>query len=68
MRRAVATSAVLALVSIGLGVSPAIADAPKFHSANSGVSSTGALVASFDERGLGNGDVDYTLTAQADAT
>ena len=68
MRRAVATSAVLASVSIGLGVSPALADAPKFHSVDSNVSSGGALVVSFDERGLGNEDVDYTLTAQADAT
>jgi hypothetical protein len=68
MRRAVATSAVVASVSIGLGVSPAVADAPKFHSATSDVSSSGALVVSFDERGLGNENVDYTLTAQADAT
>ena len=67
MRRAVSTSAVVASVSIGLGVSPAAADAPKFHSATSDVSSTGALVVSFDERGLGNGDVTYALTAQADA-
>ena len=44
------------------------AAAPKFHSASSGVDDDGALVVSFDERGLGNGDVDYTLTADGDAT
>jgi hypothetical protein len=53
---------------MALGVTQAFADAPKFHSVDSSVSSGGALVVSFDERGLGNEDVDYTLTAQADAT
>ena len=66
MRR-IAASAVLASAFIAGSTSPAAADAPKFHSASSDVSSTGALVASFDERGLGNGDVTYSLTADADA-
>jgi hypothetical protein len=66
MRR-VAASVVLASALIAGSTSSAVADAPKFHSATSDVSSTGALVASFDERGLGNGDVTYSLTAQADA-
>ena len=66
MRR-VAASAVLASAIIAGSISPAAADAPKFHSASSDVTSTGALAASFDERGLGNGDVTYALTAQADA-
>jgi hypothetical protein len=31
------------------------------------VNSSGALVVSFDERGLGNGNIDYTLDADATA-
>ncbi len=45
----------------------AFADAPQFHSVTSSVNSDGALVVSFDERGLGNDTVDYTLTADAKA-
>jgi hypothetical protein len=45
----------------------ASADAPKFHSATSSVNNAGALVASWDERGLGNTNIDYTLTADASA-
>ncbi len=67
MRR-VAASAVLASAVMGLGATQALADAPKFHSVDSSVSSGGALVVSFDERGLGNENVNYTITAQADAT
>lgn len=44
------------------------ADAPKFFSATSSVNAAGALVVSFDERGLGNENIDYTLTADATAT
>jgi hypothetical protein len=42
--------------------------APKFHSASGTINNAGALVVSFDERGLGNENVDYTLTASATAT
>jgi hypothetical protein len=55
--------AVVALVFAGT----ALAAAPKFHSATSAVNNAGALVVSFDERGLGNDNVDYTLTADATA-
>jgi hypothetical protein len=58
---ALAATAVLALAS------PAFADAPKFHSATSSVNNAGALVVNWDERGLGNLNIDYTLTADADA-
>lgn len=47
---------------------PAGADAPKFHSATASVNNSGALVVSFDERGLGNDNIDYTLTANGSAT
>ena len=43
------------------------ADAPKFHAVDSGVTNTGTLVVSWDERGLGDADVTYTLTADATA-
>lgn len=56
-----AAAAVLAFAA------PAVADAPKFHSATSSVDNAGALVVSFDERGLGNENIDYTLTADATA-
>ncbi|MEW6581470.1 MAG: hypothetical protein AB1416_01750 [Actinomycetota bacterium] len=46
----------------------ALADAPKFHAATSSVNNAGALVVSFDERGLGNENIDYTLHADATAT
>jgi hypothetical protein len=56
-------AAVVALAFAG----PAMADAPKFHSADSSVDNAGGLVADFDERGLGNENIDYTLTADATA-
>jgi hypothetical protein len=58
-----AACTVLALALAG----PAMADAPKFHSATSSVDGAGALVADFDERGLGNENIDYTLMADATA-
>jgi hypothetical protein len=38
-----------------------------FMSATGSVNDTGALVVTFDEAGLGNGDINYTLTADATA-
>jgi hypothetical protein len=49
--------------------SPASAAGAKFHSTSSSVTNTGALVVSFDERGLGTtSPIDYTLSADAEAT
>jgi hypothetical protein len=53
---------------LALGVAPALGDAPQFHSVSSSVNSSGALVVSFDERGVGNGDINYLLQADATAT
>ena len=50
-----------------LFAAPAQAVAAKFHSVSSSVTSTGALSVSFDERGLGNGNIDYVLSADATA-
>lgn len=60
----IATVTVVALFALAV---PAWADAPKFHSATSSVDNAGALVVNFDERGLGNENIDYTLTADATA-
>jgi hypothetical protein len=65
MKAAVVAAVTLAMLVVGS--SAAMASAPQFHAASSSVNDTGALVVSFDERGLGNGDVDYTLTADATA-
>jgi hypothetical protein len=59
-------AALLAVASLAFAAS-ASAAAPKFHAATSSVNNAGALVVAFDERGLGNDNVDYTLTADATA-
>ncbi|TQM62688.1 hypothetical protein [Humibacillus xanthopallidus] len=59
--------AMIAFVAALVMASPASAVAAKFFSVNSSVNSGGSLVVSFDERGLGNGNIDYTLTADASA-
>ena len=61
MAAAAAVAALLVFASV------ALADAPKFHSATSSVNNAGALVVNFDERGLGNENINYTLTADATA-
>jgi hypothetical protein len=63
-RIAVGVGAVVASLALGTVAS---AGAPKFQAASSSVNNDGALVVSFDERGLGNENVDYTLTADATA-
>src|SRR5229473_5891439 len=64
-------------ISVGmiflLGIAAVVfAQAAVFHTADATVNSAGALVVSWDERGLGNGGTDglvhYTLTADAHAT
>jgi hypothetical protein len=57
----------VAVTTLLIGASVALADAPKFHAATSSVNNDGALVVNWDERGLGNDNVDYTLTADASA-
>ena len=61
------TVVLAAIVAALTFAAPATADAPKFHSASSSVDNAGALLVNFDERGLGNTNVDYTLTADATA-
>jgi hypothetical protein len=57
-----------AIVAMFLFAAPAWAVAAKFHSASGTVNNAGALVVSFDERGLGEGNIDYSLTADGTAT
>jgi hypothetical protein len=66
VRRSI-VAALATLAAVLTFASPASANAPKFHSAASSVNNAGSLVVSFDERGLGNDNIDYTLTADATA-
>lgn len=66
-RRYLAAALAAVMVAFVIGVGAASADTGHFHSASSSVASNGALVVTFDERGLGNGDVTYTVTADATA-
>jgi hypothetical protein len=65
VRRILLTTA--ALVAVFALALPAWAAAPQFKATTSSVNDAGALVVSFDERGLGNENIDYTLTADATA-
>jgi len=59
--------AVLSLLVTALAAVPALA-APHFQSASGTIGNNGALTVSFDERGLGNGNINYSLTGDATAT
>jgi hypothetical protein len=69
MRRmlVVALFALAGLLTVATTASAAGTGA-KFKSASASVNGSGALVVAFDESGLGNGDINYTLTADATAT
>jgi hypothetical protein len=67
MRKTVLLTIVAAAAALVFGVGVALA-APHFASASGAVNAAGALVVSFDERGLGNENIDYSLTADATAT
>ena len=66
-RHVAAVFAVLASFMV-VSALPASAVAAKFHSTAASVNSDGSLTVAFDERGLGEGDINYTLTADVDAT
>ena len=67
MRNPLRLSLLAAAVASLAFADPALAGAPQFHAASSSVNNSGALVVNFDERGLGNANVDFTLTADATA-
>lgn len=62
--KSLAVAAIAFFVAVVMA-SPASAVAAKFHSATGSVANNGALVVAFDERGLGNENIDYTLTADS---
>ena len=67
MHRITATILTL-LLAIGFTASAAFAtNGAHFMSAGDSVNGAGALVATFDEAGLGNGDINYVLSADATA-
>jgi hypothetical protein len=68
MRRLILVPITVLGLMASLLVVPSLAAAPKFFSASSSVNNSGALVVSFDERGLGNDNVNYLLTANASFT
>jgi hypothetical protein len=59
--------AAVTVVAMFVLAGPALAGSAKFHSATSSVNSAGALVVQWDQRGLGEGDINYTLDADATA-
>src|SRR6266540_4063853 len=61
---------VLVLALMGLSVQTALASTSGAHfmSASASINSSGALVVNWDEAGLGNEKISYTLTADATAT
>jgi hypothetical protein len=59
--------AVAAFIVAVVVATPASAVSANFYSVTSSVNNSGALVVNWDERGLGNGDVHYTLTGDATA-
>jgi hypothetical protein len=65
MRTMIALGIMSLLLVLGAGSASAVA--AKFHSTDSSVNNGGALVVSWDERGVGNGNIDYLLTADATA-
>ena len=66
MQRAMSIFMVCLLV---LATTPGFATSgAHFMSSSASVNSSGALVVSWDEAGLGNGNINYTLTADATAT
>jgi hypothetical protein len=67
MRSPLRLSLLTAAVTSLAFAAPALAGAPQFHATSSSVNNSGALVVNFDERGLGNENVDLVLTADATA-
>ena len=66
MRRAVSILSICLLI---FATTPGFATSgAHFMSSSASVNGSGALVVSWDEAGLGNGNINYTLTADATAT
>jgi len=68
MRRVLLSISLLALVGLLPQTAWASTAGAHFMSASASVNNDGALVVNWDEAGLGNENIDYTLTADATAT
>ena len=68
MRRAFLAVFVVALMGLTAQVASASTNGAHFMSVSASVNDGGALVVSWDEAGLGNENIDYTLNADATAT
>jgi hypothetical protein len=69
MRKMLKPTILVGLVMVGvLALGSAASAAAHFMSASGSVNSNGALVVNWDEAGLGNGNIDYTVSADASAT
>jgi hypothetical protein len=69
MRRVAFIALALAgILLLGTTAASAATSGAKFKSASASVNGSGALVVAFDESGLGNENINYTLTADATAT
>jgi len=68
MRRVLLSISLLALVGLLPQAAWASTAGAHFMSASASVNNDGALVVNWDEAGLGNENIDYTLTADATAT
>lgn len=68
MRRVFLPVLVVALLGLTIQSAFASTSGAHFFSATASVNGSGALVVSWDEAGLGNENIDYTLTADATAT
>jgi hypothetical protein len=61
-------AAVISIIVLGAASALAATSGAHFMSASGSIDSSGALVVSFDEAGLGTSSINYTLTADATAT
>jgi hypothetical protein len=61
------TIALVVMAALTITAASTLAAAPKFFAVSSSINNDGELVVNFDERGLGNDNVDYTLSADATA-
>jgi hypothetical protein len=68
MRRIAVFVFLAAFLTFGVTAASAATSGAKFKSASASVNNDGALVVAFDESGLGNENINYTLTADATAT
>jgi hypothetical protein len=68
MRRVLLSVMVLGLMGLTVQTASGSTQGAHFMSVSASINGSGALVVTWDEAGLGNENIDYTLTADATAT